>query len=498
MAIGGTGKAENFNLLEATIPELQTALSDGILTSQCLVEWYLARIEAYDQCGPKLNAISVVNRCVLNRAVQLDAERAEEGPRGPLHGIPLIIKDNYETSDMQTAAGSAAFRGWIPPSNAFLVEKLLAAGAIVLAKGNMHEFAYGITTVGSLFGQTLNPYALDRNPGGSSGGTAVAVAANFGAAGMGSDTCGSIRIPASHNSLAGIRGTQGLLSRSGIVPFSRTQDIGGPLARSVTDLAILLDATVGYDPEDPETAESVGNTPASYTASLQADGLKGARIGLLVPLLGSEPEESEVAEIVMQAVSQMQEEGAELAKITIPDLESLITDRYNGHLVLMQDFKFDLNAYLARRPTAPYRTLEEIVASGKPHLEIEANLQTSLDVPILDTKEYLEHLVKRTLLKRAILATMADHALEALVYPTIRRKAARLGERQAGSNCQLSANSGLPSVTVPVGFTADGLPVGVEWLGRAWDEPLLLKLAYAYEQATHHRRVPASTPELFQ
>ena len=231
----------SFRLLEATIPQLQAALTGGTVTSHDLVAMYLARINAYDQSGAALNAISVTNGNALTEADARDGERRAGGQRGPLHGIPVIVKDNYDTADLQTAAGSRSLAGWVPPDDAFLVKKLRDAGAVIIAKSNMHEFAYGITTLGSLFGQTRNPYALDRNPGGSSGGTGAAIAANFAAIGMGSDTCGSIRIPASHNSLVGLRGTQGLASRSGIIPLSSTQDIGGPIARTVADLAIVLD-----------------------------------------------------------------------------------------------------------------------------------------------------------------------------------------------------------------------------------------------------------------
>jgi amidase len=417
---------------------------------------------------------------------------------GLLHGVPIIVKDNYDTKDLQTVAGSKSLEGWIPPDDAFLVTKLREAGAIIIAKSNMHEFAYGITTLGSLFGQTRNPYALDRNPGGSSGGTGAAIAANFAAAGMGSDTCGSIRIPASHNSLVGIRGTQGLASRSGIIPLSSTQDIGGPITRTVTDAAIMLDAIVGYDPIDPQTAGSVGNIPKSYTNFLQLTGLRGTRIGLLTALLGSDPADAEVASVVRGAVDEMKGQGAEVVEVTIPGLADLLTDRANGFLVLRQDFKFDLNAYLAAHPSAPVRTLEEVLASGKFHPAVETNLRNSQAVESRDTQEYFAHIVKRNILREAILKAMVDNRVEALAYPTIRRKANVVGEMQMGSNCQLSANSGLPSIVVPGGFTPDGLPVGLELLGRAWSEPQLIKFAYAYEQATRHRHPPASTPALGQ
>ena len=500
LSIVGMGRAQaptrSFELLEATIPDLQAALAAGTVTSRDLVSMYLARIDAYDQKGPALNAISALNRQALAQADTLDAERKTRPLRGPLHGIPIIVKDNFETVTMQTADGSRSLAGWMAGTDAVLVKKLRDAGAIVIAKSNMHEFARGITTLGSLFGQTRNPYALDRNPGGSSGGTGAAIAANFAAVGMGSDTCGSIRIPASHNSLVGIRGTQGLASRTGIIPLSTTQDIGGPIGRSVTDVAIVLDAIAGYDPADPQTAASIGHTPKSYTEFLQLGGLRGARIGSLTNLFGTDPADTEIATVVRAAITQMKTQDAEIVEVTIPGLNELLMDRLNGFLILTQDFKFDFNAYLAAHPTAPVRTLEEVLASGKFHPSLETGLRTSQGVDSRDTKEYLEHIVKRDTLRQAILKAMADHRLDALAYPTIRRKANIAGQPQAGTNCHLSANSGLPAIVVPGGFTPDGLPVGVELLGRAWSEPLLIKLAYAYERATRHRRPPASTPAL--
>ena len=483
-------------LIEATIPQLRAALTDGAATSRDLVSMYLARIDAYDQKGPALKAISVKNQNALAEADARDAERRARVQLGPLHGIPVIVKDNYDTANLQTAAGSRSLAGWVPPDNAFLVKRLHDAGAVIIAKSNMHEFAYGITTLGSLFGQTRNPYALDRNPGGSSGGTGAAVAANFAAVGMGSDTCGSIRIPASHNSLVGLRGTQGLASRSGIIPLSSTQDIGGPIARTVTDLAIVLDVVVGYDPADPQTAASVGNIPKNYTDSLQLTALRGARIGLLTDLLGTDPEDAEVATVVRSAAGEMKGQGAAIVEVAIPDLSELLTDKAGGNLIIRQDFKFDLNSYLAKHPTAPVRTLEEVLASGKFHPAIETNLRNAQAVESRDTQEYLAHIVKRNVLREAILKAMADNRVEALAYPTIRRKANVIGQMQMGTNCRLSANSGLPAISVPAGFTPDGLPVGVEFLGRAWTEPELIKLAYAYEQATRHRRPPDSTPAL--
>jgi Asp-tRNA(Asn)/Glu-tRNA(Gln) amidotransferase A subunit family amidase len=490
--VGAQTQSRSFELMEATIPQLQAALASGIITSHDLVTMYFARIEAYDQRGPALNAISVTNSKALEEAAALDAERRAGALRGPLHGIPIIVKDNYETAGMQTADGSITMAGWVPPDDSVLAKKLRAAGAVIIAKSNMHEFAYGILTVGSLFGATRNPYALDRNPGGSSGGTGAAISANLAAVGMGSDTCGSIRIPAFHNALVGIRGTQGLASRTGIIPLSSTQDIGGPIGRTVTDIAIMLDAIVGYDPTDPQTAASVGNIPRSYTDFLQLGGLRGARIGLLTDLFGSEPADAEVAKIVRSAINEMRGHGAEVVEVTIPGVNEHMTD----NTIIRSDFKFDLNAYLASRPSAPVRTLEEILASGKYHKAVEMNLRNSQAVESRDTKEYFQHKGMRDTLREAILKVMADNNLDALAYPTIRRKANVIGEAQPGTNCRLSSNSGLPAIVVPGGFTPDGLPIGVELLGRAWSEPQLIKFAYAYEQATHHRRPPTSTPAL--
>ena len=489
------------DLLNATIPELQAALAAGQVTSRDLVTMYLARIQAYDQQGPSLNAISTLNPTALAEADALDAERAARGPRGPLHGIPIVVKDNFDTRDMQTAAGSLSLQGFIPPDDAALVQRLRQAGAIIIAKTNMHEFAWGWESIGSLFGQVRNPYALDRNAGGSSGGTGAAVAAAFAAAGMGSDTCGSIRVPAAFNNLVGIRGTQGLLSRAGIIPLSHTQDIGGPLARSVSDVAVLLDAIVGYDPADPQTALSLGHLPRRYTDLLQADGLRGARVGVVTNFLGVEGEDPAVMAVFRAALAEMRAQGAEVVEVSIPDWERLFfTDELGPAFVIFQEFKFDLNAYLAQHPTAPMHSLTEVLASGKvsPHESVRARMEISEAVPTLDTKEYYEHLARRETIKQTTLKAMGDNRLDALVYPTVSQKPALLGELQgvAAVNCYLSALSGLPTLSMPGGFTADGIPVGVELLGREWGDGELLTLAYAYEQATHHRRSPASTPPL--
>jgi Asp-tRNA(Asn)/Glu-tRNA(Gln) amidotransferase A subunit family amidase len=483
-----------FEVVEQTIPELQEAMRAGKVTSRQLVEIYLSRIEAYDRRGPRLNAMVALNPRALDLADALDRERAEKGPRGPLHGIPIVVKDNFETSDMPTAAGSLALASFHPASDAFQVRRLREAGAVIVGKTNMHELASGITTISSVAGQTRNPYDLARNPGGSSGGTGAAVAASFAAAGMGSDTCGSIRIPASHNNLVGLRGTRGLASSRGIVPLSRTQDIGGPLARTLMDLALMLDATVGPDPEDPATSAAAGRLPGSYVEGLQGGALKGARLGVLTSLFGAASEDGEVGGIVRKAIDRMKSEGAEAIDVTVPGLDDLL----RGGSVIDAEFKFDLADYLTRHPDAPVRSLAEILKLGLYDSSMESPLNRRNNVEKQDTDEYRRALVKRDALRNAVVATMEEHRLAALVYPTLRRKPARLGEPQAGTNCSLSANSGLPALSVPAGFTDDGLPIGVEFLGREFSEAELLKIAYGWEQAAKLRQAPFSTPPLVE
>ncbi len=485
-------RRDELELLEATIPALQAALASGVVSSRDLVALYLARIEAYDQQGPALNAISWFNRNALAQADALDAERQAAGPRGPLHGIPVLVKDNYDTADMQTAGGSILMKGWIPQDDAFLVRKLRDAGAIIIAKTNMTEWALGYWCVGTLFGQTRNPYALDRVPGGSSGGTGAGIAANYAAIGLGTDTEASIRCPAAENSLVGLRGTQGLLSRAGIIPLSHTQDIGGPLGRTVTDVAVTLDALVGYDPADPQTAASLGNVAATYTASLCATALNGARIGLLTDLFELDPSDPGVTAVVRRAADEMRQQGATVIEVSIPNLADLMSS--SG---VVTETRFELKKYFDAHPTAPIRSLDEIVASGIYVPEIAATLKRLDAVESLDTKDYYQALAQRTVLRQATLAVMADNSLDAFIYPTMRVKPVLIGTpTQTGVNANLTTHTGLPTLTVPAGYTDDGLPVGVEFLGRAWSEPTLLGFAYAYEQATHHRRSPASTPAL--
>ncbi|WP_458476478.1 amidase family protein [Paenibacillus sp. TH7-28] len=483
-----------FVLEEATIADMQLAMDQGKLTSKQLVQMYLDRIAKYDEQGVSLQAVLTLNPEALSISEALDQERATQGPRGPLHGIPILVKDNFDTADMPTTAGCLCLKDSIPDKDADQIARLKKAGAIILGKTNLHEFAFGITTSSSLGGQTKNPYAPGHYPGGSSGGTGAAIAANFAAAGLGTDTGGSIRIPSSFNSLVGIRPTIGLSSRDGIIPLALTQDVGGPMARTVEDAAILLDATAGYDPNDIATAYSLGHLPASYTDFLDADGLKGARIGVAIELFqnGNDQEKS-VTDVVYHAVDELKALGAAAIPITIPNLAEI--NKYPS--LSGYEFKFQLNEYLKELgDAAPYHILAEIIASGEYDKAQEQSMKAREARATLETEEYKDILLHRTKLTRdALLKVMADYDLDAIVYPTTTQPAAVIGENQvSGANNRLSPFSGFPAITVPAGFTTDGLPVGIEFLGRAFDEGTLIKLAYSYEQGTHHRQSPKLTP----
>lgn len=490
---GDAIRNSGFDVMERSIVELTAALEAGEVTSRELVDGYLMRIQAYDQRGPGLNAMVTLSARAHAEADELDAERAEGRVRGPLHGIPVVVKDNYDTADMPTTAGAIGLATSIPPDDAFQVRRLREAGAIVLGKTNMHELARGITTVSSIAGQTRNPYDPARNPGGSSGGTGAAVAASFAAVGMGSDTCGSIRIPSAHHALVGLRGTRGLASGDGIIPLSTTQDIGGPLARSVEDLAITLDATVGLDPDDETTRRSEGRIPATFRDALDARGLEGARVALLEELLGDTAAERPVRRVIETAAEEMEAHGAEVIEIGETDFGSLLQDAS----LIGLEFKFDFDRYLANTPSAAVRSLAELVELGLYHEVLGSGaLQASLDVETLDTDEYRERRARRDEVRAAVEMLLDEYELTALLYPTIRQTARPVGQRQPGSNCALSAISGLPAITVPAGYAEDGMPVGLEMIGREFAESDLIRLAYAYEQATDHRKPPHSTPSL--
>jgi amidase len=489
-------QSASFDIFEASITDLQDALSSGKVTSRQLVQAYLARIAAYDQAGPRLNAIVALNPHALAEADALDRERRTKGPRGPLHGVPLLVKDNYDTAEMPTAGGTLALATSQPSVDAFAVKRLREAGAIILGKTAMHELASGVTTVSSLTGISRNPYDPARSPGGSSGGTAAAVAANFAAAGMGSDTCGSIRIPAAYQNLFGIRGTRGLSSRAGMVPLSSSQDIGGPLARSVTDLAILLDATVGPDPADPSTLGAGGKIPKSYLDALRPQGLKGARIGVLRAMFGAAPEDREGLQIADRALDAMRAQGAEVVEVQVPGMEDLLKDSS----VIAYEFKFELADYLARHPGAPVKSLAAIIAGGLDHEEVDGRLRQRDAVQRQDSEAYRAALAKRRALHDLMVKVMADQRLDAIAYPTSLRKPPLIGgdDMGGGATCQLSATTGLPAIAIPAGFTPGELPVGLELLGGDFAEPTLLRLAYGWEQSARPRRAPFSTPRLVQ
>ncbi|RBQ16651.1 amidase [Spongiactinospora rosea] len=488
---------------------LRDLLARGQVTSVGLVKAYQARIDAYERAyadQPGVNAIIRRDPTAIADAARLDAERRKGRIRGPLHGIPLLIKDNYDTADMPTSSGSLALRHWRTADDAEQVARLRAAGAIVIAKTNMHEFASGIETISSLGGQTRNPYDQTRNPGGSSGGTGAGVAAGFGAAGLGSDTCGSIRSPAAHNSLVGLRPSQGLSSRDGIAPLSDTQDVGGPMAKSVSDIALILDATAGYDPDDPSTKASIGRIPRTYTATLNDKALVDARIGVFTDYLSTSAPAQTTTALVRAAAGDMAAQGATI--IDLPAQPALMS-ALDGSSVFADEVERDLNRYLAApgsrfprslarlEPPADIVTLADIVTSGQVTPTVLQRLKERLGGSTAPQDGYRQRLARRTEAQHLLHELLRDNDLDALVYPAVSQQAAPIGQPQAGLRiCPLAANTGFPALTIPAGFTPDGMPVGVELLGRPFSEPTLLGLAFDYEQATHHRRPPKSTPPL--
>ncbi|MGU7770307.1 amidase family protein [Burkholderia sp. MR1-5-21] len=493
--------AVGFNVEETTIPQLEQAFHDHRLTCHALVRTYLDRISAYNEQGPKLNAILTLNHDALATADRLDAAFSEKGPVGPLHCVPVVLKDNYNTADLPTTGGSLSLEGARPATDAFVVARLRAAGAVILAKTNMHEFALAGTTVSSLGGQTLNPYDLTRTPGGSSGGTGAAVAANLAMAGTGSDTANSVRSPASADSLVGLRPTHGLLSLSGIMPVSSTQDAIGPLGRHVVDVAAMLQTMAAADPADPATE---GHPHPNYVASLRADALRGKRIGVLRVMFGSAPEHRPVNDVMEQALAQVKKAGATLVDIDAPELGSdkLIADND----VQKYEFATVMNHYLATTmPNAPLKTVRQIYASGRfNHATLDSFLKTSVSYRDGMAEPDYKLRLERDARTRAVLAkVMADNHLDAIVYPLQKRLVVPLTElNQADRNGILASVTGFPAVTVPAGFSAPtptaplGVPVGMDILGKPWREAALLSIAYSFEQATHVRRPPQSAPPL--
>jgi len=480
------------NLVEQSVEQLQLEMVEGRLSARSLTQSYLDRIEAYDHQGPALNAVTRMAPDALREADALDKERVERGARGPLHGIPILVKDNMDVAGMETTAGSRALEGLVAEQDAFVIRKLRKTGVVILGKTNLHELAAGITTVGSAGGRTRNPYDPECNPGGSSGGTAAAVAASLAAFGTGSDTCGSIRIPAAQNSLVGLRPTQGLTSLSGIVPLCARQDVVGPIARTVRDLAIALDVMVGVDDADPATRVARGRVP-QFFARLEAAEVRGCRIGRLETLFGQETVDEEVTSVVRATLDQLESLGAEIVPVEIPQLMDLFDVGFN---VILGDLAGDLEAYLASHETAPVRTLTELLATGSVHPEVAPILQAATNDAIQNTPAYHEAIENRARIRQVLEETLGAHRLDALAYPTILRVAAPLGEPQLGSNANASADSGLPAISLPAGFDHSGHPIGLELLGTAFADAKLVALAAAIERALPQRRPPASTPEL--
>lgn len=502
-----TAPPPQFELEEATISELRDAMQSGKYTARGITELYLSRIADLDKQGPALHHVLEINTDAMRIAEELDAERKAKGARGPLHGIPVLVKDNIDTADqMTTTAGSFALAGSIAPRDSFVAERLRAAGAIILGKTNLSEWAnfrssHSSSGWSGRGGQGRNPYALDRSPCGSSSGTGGAVASSYATVGIGTETDGSVVCPSSANSLVGIKPTLGLVSRSGIIPIAHSQDTAGPMARTVTDAAILLGALVGVDPRDPATAASHGKSHTDYTRFLDPNGLKGARIGVVRKQLFGYSAEAD--RLIDAAIDDMKRAGAVIVDpANIPTLGKFGDTEFE---VLLYEFKADLNAYLAGLgPKAPVHSLEEIIAYNDSHRAQEMPY-FGQDTMVMAQKKgpltspaYRKALAHNHQLSRAegIDAVMRRYHLDALVAPTGAPPWTIdlvNGDHDLGGSSTIAAVAGYPHITVPAGYTF-GLPVGLSFMGTAYSEPTLLKLAFAYEQATKHRRPPRFLP----
>lgn len=534
----GAACQPEFVVEEATISEIHEAMADGRLTAEELTRHYLDRIAAYDRDGPSINSLISVSDAALTRARELDAAFAEDGLTGPLHGIPVIVKDNYDTYDLPTTNGILALKHSVPPDDAFHVARLREAGAIVLAKANLAEFAtsgaYSVSSV--LPGFSRNPYDTRRVTAGSSGGTAAAVAANLGTVGLGTDTGSSIRGPSAHQSLVGFRTTMGLSSRDGIAPLNGGRDVGGPMARTVEDAVRVLDVIVGFDEADTVTARAEGLRPETYLAFLRSDGLEGKRIGVLrrffeeadAEVSGPEPSPVEPRDTAQTAQGQegdeQQDEDREPTKVhpeILGLLEQALVDMEAAGATIVGDvdipamdslrrafpsvprFRYDFDAYLATRPEVPRRTMEEILESGDFHPWLRTSLRNAVDeewegAP-WEHEEWGEWVQATLDLGAAVTAAMDSARVDVLVYPTYNYPARLIGDLNStyGANSgTLSPPTGFPAFNVPMGFTENGLPAGLQLFGRAFDEGTMIEIAYAYEQATMHRRAPEATPPL--
>jgi amidase len=505
----GGFRVPEFELEEATIADLQRDMVSGKQTSHSITAAYLERIAAMDRQGPSLHSVIETNPDALAIADSLDRERKQKGQRGPLHGIPVLIKDNIDTADrMMTTAGSLALEGSIPLRDSFVAQRLREAGAVILGKTNLSEWANFRSTHSSSGwsgrgGQARNPYVLDRNPCGSSSGSGAATSANFAAISVGTETDGSVVCPSSANGLVGIKPTLGLISRAGIIPIAHSQDTAGPMARTVTDAAILLTALAGVDSRDSATAASKGLASPDYTKFLNADGLKGARIGVMrEKFFGFN---DSVDALMATAIDDIKRLGA----VVVDPTEIPTNGKYDDTEleVLLYEFKADLNKYLASLgPKAPVKTMADIIAFNEknkdremPYFAQELMVRSQAKGPLTE-KKYLDALAKNHRMSRTegIDAVMIKHKLDAII--TVTGGPAWVtdvinGDHYTGGYSTASAVAGYPHITVPVGF-AFGLPCGMSILGRAWSEPKLISIAYAFEQATKHRRAPKFIPTL--
>jgi amidase len=488
-----------FVVEEATIAQVHQNMQEGTLTCRMLVEEYLARIEAYDQKKPKLNAVIYINPKALEEADALDQTFITSGLSGPLHGIPVLLKDNVDTVDMPTTGGSLSLEGFTPEDDAFITRKFRESGALILAKTNLHEFAIWGETISSILGQTLNPYDQTLTPGGSSGGTGASIAANFGMVGIGTDTINSIRSPASANNLVGIRPTIGLVSRDGIIPYSFTQDTAGPICRTVEDAVRVLDVIAGYDQADDETAWSIGRKTTSSVAFLKEDGLKEKRMGVLESFFGIDVIHKDTNKAVKSSIEAMKDQGADIVSLSEKIDSDYLVNEVSVHL---HDLKDHLNVYLgALKNHAPVHSLEEILVSGKYHPGIEENLKKAMALST-GTAAYNKRLVERSKLQTRVMKLMADYRLDALVYPHQKQLVCKVDGSQNERNGVLGSVTGFPSICVQAGFSTPsetapiGVPIGMEILGRPFSEATLIEIAYCFEQATHHRKPPVNAPPL--
>jgi amidase len=496
---------KDFELDEITIDDVQKALQSGQYSSRSLTEKYLARIQEIDKAGPMVNSVIELNPDAFKIADTLDHERKSNGPRGPLHGIPVLIKDNIDTGDrMNTTAGSLALLGSRPPNDAFVAARLREAGAVILGKTNLSEWAnirssHSTSGWSARGGMTRNPYALDRNPCGSSSGTGAAVSANLCVAGVGTETDGSVVCPASANGLAGLKPTVGLVSRSGIVPISHTQDTAGPMARTVRDVAILLGAMAGADPQDPATADSQGRRSTDYTRFLDPAGLKGARLGVVRKYFGFN---DAVDQLMDSLIGDMKSAGAEI--VDPADIPTIGKFDESELTVFYYELKADLAGYLARRGSSSIKSLKDVIefnehnrAREMPYFGQDIFLKSEPKGP-LSSKEYLDALALSRQLSRTegIDFVMDKFQLDALLAPT--GGPAWItdlinGDHAAGGSSSAAAVAGYPNINVTAGFLW-GLPVGISFFGRAWSEPTLLKIAYGFEQLTKARQKPRFLP----